>query len=398
MKLKAAVIILAVILGLGLLTIWPRRSRGATSTLTGTYADAQGNPFNGTLVLYLPIEATDTSSGNDVAPTPVTYSIINGTLQAGPPLYDVAGLQPQGLYYIAKRYDSMGNLVASGNYVVTGSPFQISAAVPTTITTSNISYANPVTTGVNNSFTVQQLFSSIGSLTGSLSSIGFIQMASTDFLAWRNNANSGNIQLSHDASDNLNYNGHILVGSNGNIPVTALNGGSGASNSTFWRGDGTWAGGIGTNIACGGVQFATAPITGNSSAQVVYTCTLAGGAVATNQGVRVSAYLGHSGGSAAVTYAVTLNGSNYIFGTDNAIAGDLMYITGTIMAASSTTGVGTGVLTQSLPAGGAKPPIISFNGPIGGMTWASNQTLTVTFNVANTDTVTGDIFLVELIH
>jgi hypothetical protein len=126
-----------------------------TSTLTGTITDSSGNPLNGTLTMRLPVPAQYTPTNKAVAPTPVTYNVLNGVIQGGTilPLYDVAALQPSNLYYIARAYDLTGALQFYGNFVVTGASFNLGAATPTSITTSNISYLIPASLSGNNTWT-----------------------------------------------------------------------------------------------------------------------------------------------------------------------------------------------------------------------------------------------------
>lgn len=150
------IFILLLMLAVLLFMVWP--AHGSTSQLTGTLKDSFGNPLNGTLTLQLPAPATDTTTNTAVSNAPVRCSIVNGAIANCPPLYDVANLQPQNLYYIARAYDSSGTLVFNGNYPITGASYNLGAAVPTTVTTSNISYISPAATNQSNTFCCTQIF------------------------------------------------------------------------------------------------------------------------------------------------------------------------------------------------------------------------------------------------
>lgn len=153
----SAIVILVLIVAIILVMVWP--SHASTTVLTGTVKDAQGNPINGTLVLQLPVPAQDTSTNTAVANTPVTCRLVNGAVTGCPPLYDVNTLNPLNLYYIAKAYDTSGAPAGwSGNFAITGGSYNLGAAVPTSITTNNISFVNPAVTGNSNVFCCTQTF------------------------------------------------------------------------------------------------------------------------------------------------------------------------------------------------------------------------------------------------
>ena len=149
-----------------------RPVRASTSILTGTIKDAQGNPINGYLIMQLPVPAQDPGTGTLISPVPVYFQIVNGAVTGSAPLYDVSTINPGNLYYTAAVYDSSGVFIMGGNYAVTGATFNMGTAVPTVVTTSNISYASPALLGANNVYTGDNTFNRNVSLLGPANIVG----------------------------------------------------------------------------------------------------------------------------------------------------------------------------------------------------------------------------------
>jgi len=111
----------------------------------------------------------------------------------------------------------------------------------------------------------------------------------------------------------------------GNLPVTNLNSGTGATSSTFWRGDGTWAA-AGTGSVTSVAQSFTGGIISVAGSPITTSGTLA---------------LTVAGTSGGVPYFT----STSTWATSAALAANALVIGGGAGAAPATTTTGTGVVT-----------------------------------------------------
>ena len=137
-------------------------------------------------------------------------------------------------------------------------------------------------------------------------------------------------------------------------------------------------------------QANAAAIVGTGSAATIYTYTLPAATVANLKGIRFTAGVNHSTGTASVAFVLSLNGQTVISLSSSSTG--IFNFYGTVLNTGATTG--TTVNRNEISTGGSVPS----NGTLTGLAWASNQILTLTFNVAATDQVTPIQWVVELIQ
>lgn len=106
--------------------------------ITGTILQANGSRFTGSVTLTLSQPAKTISTNEMVLSIPYKYMIVNGVLPPAASIVPNDDLLPR-TYYWATFRDTTGKIVKVAPYFVTGGAFDIGAAIPTTITTNNIS-------------------------------------------------------------------------------------------------------------------------------------------------------------------------------------------------------------------------------------------------------------------
>lgn len=299
---------------------------------------------------------------------------------------------------------SSGNFSFSSGNGTTGSSGSV------TFTTGNVSSgANPsgaiqFTTG-NGSTTGSSNFVKFNTGTGNVAG-GF---TFTGGNATGANGQTGDFQILFGAPTGSGVTGAIRVTPGGtNLPSTA----GGSTVGALVPGDGTngvagmWMASEGTatprsawhymgsNVvqSCP-EQGVLGAITGNSSAQNFYSCTIKGRQILAGKGIRITVMFAHSVGAAAVTYNISYGGSNCggfsdsgtahttwveeIFNNAGVTNAQTCFIYPVIDGTTIVTGGGTGSIAIDSTA---------------------DQTLAATFNVANTDQVTPRLFKVEMVH
>jgi hypothetical protein len=269
---------------------------------------------------------------------------------------------------------------------------------------------------------------SLTSSSANPANVGQIKLATGDCLDWRNNANTGNIQLCKNTSDQLDVSafpgivGATLVTPNIGVAtatsvnkVTITQPATGATltvpdgtaqtfpstsqtlvgrTSTDTLGGKTLTGAAtGNNVSVLNAQGAVGPLTGNSADQVVYTYTLPANTIDTNtKSLSVRCALVHTSGTANVVVKINTNGVNVVTGQTGALASQSVSLETELLRTGTTTGGNFGISPNSAITSDGLAP---FSTSVAGLAWTSNQTVTCTFNVANTDTVSGIMFIVK---
>ncbi len=120
-----------------------------TIPLTGTIRQPNGNLLNGSIQFTLNYSAArDTCSDNIVVASVVTFIVSNGALPSSARITPNDCLSPTRTTYTARYFSATGQAIAQNVFYIQGASYNLGTAVPSPLTTSNISFGT--FTGLDN--------------------------------------------------------------------------------------------------------------------------------------------------------------------------------------------------------------------------------------------------------
>jgi len=383
---------------------------------------------SGMLKLTLSQTATVTATGGQVTTEPIFLNLdANGKI-TNTAIWFNDELSPSGTIYYGTVYAANKTRVIPGletlQYSITGAgPYDLATAVQSASASPSYSGAvllvpsgsQTITTG-NLTLTTGTFVETAQAVTGSgglvratsptlvTPNIGVatgtsLALGGGTALATTNRTGTGNLVLATNPAitgptiDNITQKAATLFSLFDNQAGTRLSIPSGGSaqgqiNNMALTGVNTF-----NNVAVLNGQGAVGPLTGNSADQVIYTYTLPANTVdSTLKGIRITAAAVHASGTANTTLKININSVNAVSGVSGTAASQSTSFEARILRTASTTGGSWGI------ANAAASSMTPFSQALTGLAWTSSQVITFTFNVANTDTWTGIMFLVELIQ
>lgn len=110
--------------------------------ITGTISAPDGSTLTGSVVFTLSYGAArDTTNNNMVVAKTVTFPVIQGQIRGNAKIVPNDILQPSNTYYDVTYLDSYGAQIAENFFYISGSSFDLGSAIPTSVTTNNLSFA-----------------------------------------------------------------------------------------------------------------------------------------------------------------------------------------------------------------------------------------------------------------